>query len=345
MNKIISINLGGRAYQLEENGYNLLKDYLEKAAERLASDPDKTEIINDLEQAIAEKINRLLNAGKNVATDEEVEKIIKEMGPVESPEEQKNENKKDGEDKKPVKRLYRIYEGKMIAGVCTGLAAYFNIDVVVVRVVFILLTLLTQGAGIIAYIVLLVIVPIATTSEQMAAAHGEPKTAQEFINRAKEKMSEFSDKNDWKRKKKEIKDRIRLQKLEWSEKMEKMKWGGCCGNWKNSSSPYGLLIVAFIVLWIFGLVSIITSGAIFGMILPIAWPIWAVIIGWAFVFVIIISALSTPKCGNGGCLGGLASLGWLILSGYLIWHFIPVSHDFFLWFKDLAENIERSIKD
>jgi phage shock protein PspC (stress-responsive transcriptional regulator) len=345
MNKIISINLGGRAYQLEENGYVLLKEYLEKAAERLSSDPDKAEIITDLEQAIAEKINRLMNAGKNVATNQEVETIIKEMGPVESPGEEKEENKKDGEEKKPVKRLYRIYEGKMIAGVCTGLAAYFNIDVVVIRVVFILLTLLTQGAGIIAYIVLLVIVPIATTSEQVAAAHGEPKTAQEFINRAKEKMAEFSDKSEWKKKKKEIKDRIKLQRLEWREKMEKMNWGGCCGSWKNSPNPSGMFIMAFIILWIFGLISIITSGAIFGMMLPIAWPLWAVIIGWAFVFIIITSALSAPKCGNGGCLSALISLGWLTLACYLVWHFIPASHSFFLWFKDLTENIWQHIKD
>ena len=50
MNKVISIHLRGHAYQLEEPGYNRLRAYLDEAASRLASDPDRAEIIDDLEE-------------------------------------------------------------------------------------------------------------------------------------------------------------------------------------------------------------------------------------------------------------------------------------------------------
>ena len=56
------------------------------------------------------------------------------------------------------KKLYRIEDGKMLAGVCTGLAEYFSIDVTLVRLGWVLLTLL-GGCGILAYIIALIIMP------------------------------------------------------------------------------------------------------------------------------------------------------------------------------------------
>ncbi|MBI4294743.1 MAG: PspC domain-containing protein [Chloroflexi bacterium] len=57
------------------------------------------------------------------------------------------------------RRLYRSRSERIISGVCGGLGQYFNIDPVLVRVVFVLLAL-ANGIGIIAYIVLLIIVPM-----------------------------------------------------------------------------------------------------------------------------------------------------------------------------------------
>ncbi len=55
------------------------------------------------------------------------------------------------------KKLYRIKQGKMIAGVCNGLAAYFDIDVNVVRLGAIILG--CTGTGIVAYIAACILVP------------------------------------------------------------------------------------------------------------------------------------------------------------------------------------------
>src|SRR6187397_357071 len=61
MQKVVSISLNGIAYQLEEPGYNQLRAYLERAESRLKDNPDRTEVMNDLEQAIGEKCARSLS--------------------------------------------------------------------------------------------------------------------------------------------------------------------------------------------------------------------------------------------------------------------------------------------
>src|SRR4029453_2280827 len=84
MHKVITINLNGNAYQIEEAGYGALVGYLDGAQRQLRDNPDRMEIIADLEQAIADKCARFLSPQKSVVTSSEVDQIIKEMGPVEA---------------------------------------------------------------------------------------------------------------------------------------------------------------------------------------------------------------------------------------------------------------------
>ena len=56
------------------------------------------------------------------------------------------------------KKLYRIEEGKKIAGVCTGIAEYFKLDVSIIRLVWALL-ILCAGTGLLAYIACALIIP------------------------------------------------------------------------------------------------------------------------------------------------------------------------------------------
>ena len=79
----------------------------------------------------------------------------------------------------------------MWAGVCSGLGAYFGVDAVWVRVLFVLLTIFTGGVWILIYFAMCFIVPIAETAEERAAAHGAPFNASELINRVKKNSSEF----------------------------------------------------------------------------------------------------------------------------------------------------------
>ena len=84
MQKVISINLNGHAYQLEEGGYEALRAYLAAAERDLASNPDRAEIMADLEQAIADKCRAVLGPHKSVVTEAEVARIVAEMGPVDA---------------------------------------------------------------------------------------------------------------------------------------------------------------------------------------------------------------------------------------------------------------------
>jgi len=56
------------------------------------------------------------------------------------------------------KRLYRAREGRVVAGVCAGLAAYFGIDPTLVRLAFALLTVF-GGAGVLLYLCAWIVIP------------------------------------------------------------------------------------------------------------------------------------------------------------------------------------------
>src|SRR5580658_7976635 len=201
MRTVNSISLNGNAWQIEAEGCEALAAYLKSAETRLTADPDRDEILADLEQAIADKLARYVSAHKNVVTAAEMALVLKEIGPVEPVDTetpaQPGSSSHSSADAQPgaqaaaggaglgqpagPRHLFRIREGGMISGVCNGLAAYFGVDVTLVRVVFVVFGVFTGGVGVAVYLVMLIVVPVAVTSEQMAAAHGRPFSAEELI--------------------------------------------------------------------------------------------------------------------------------------------------------------------
>jgi phage shock protein PspC (stress-responsive transcriptional regulator) len=189
MRKVINVNLNGKAFQIEDLGYESLRRYLDQAEAQLAGNPDRQEILGDLEQAIADKCGAFLGMHKSVVSTAEVEQVLREMGPVESSVGESQDGR-PAIPAAPVRRLYRIAEKKLLAGVCTGLAAYFAVDVVFVRVIVVLLSLCT-GVVALAYLLLIFIVPRADSPTEVAAAHGLPFNARDVIDRAKKKVDAF----------------------------------------------------------------------------------------------------------------------------------------------------------
>ena len=82
------------------------------------------------------------------------------------------------------RRLYRLPGKGMVGGVCSGLAAYFGVDVVWVRLFYVVMTIIT-GVWFFVWLVQLCITPKAVTNEEVAAAHGQPFSAREFADRAR----------------------------------------------------------------------------------------------------------------------------------------------------------------
>jgi len=178
MRKVITIDLHGTAYQVDEAGYEALSRYLERAAARLGEDPDAAEILSDLEHAIGEKCQAALGAHKNVVSAEEVTAILVELGPIEGgaePEATPDEPA-PAAAAAATRRLYRLKDGgSKLGGVCNGLAAYLDVDVVLVRVAFIALAVLSGGLFAIVWFAMLFLVPIAATDEQKAEARAAIK--------------------------------------------------------------------------------------------------------------------------------------------------------------------------
>jgi len=309
MNTVIIVNLNGNAFHLEEPGFQSLRAYLERAQAQLKDNPDRTEIMADLEQAIADKCAHFLRPHKNVLTAAEINDVLKEMGPVQTDgdapggatagEQPQAGTRSAGS---APKRLYQIRQGAMLSGVCTGLAAYLNIDVTIVRIVFAVLTVLTGGLWILAYIVMMLVVPFANTGEEHAAAAGAPFNAQEVIDQAKKHYAEFKDSKEWRR-------HWRQQRREWRRRWrEGAYWWG--HNLQrnvhqfSTGAGYGghllgaTLLIPFIAvfnallfcLWIAAIVSLATTGAIFGWVVGPTIPLWASILILLFLY----SAISRP---------------------------------------------------
>ena len=200
MRKVTTINLNHNAYQIDEDGYEALRQYLENSERALAGNPDQAEIMADLEQAIADKIHLALGPYKTVVNAAEIERILKDMGPVvtggtetsgESPSNGGESGNGTGRVPPKPRRLYRVLEGQQWAGVCNGLAAFAGVDVTWVRVAFILLTVFSGGFWLLAYFILMFVMPIASTPEELSAAHGHPFNAQELVDRARKKHEDL----------------------------------------------------------------------------------------------------------------------------------------------------------
>lgn len=200
MNKTISINIGGIVFNIEENAYLNLYNYLQSIKNNFTEASEQEEIMNDIEARIAEIFQSKLHDSKQVITIKDVDAMIEIMGRPEDyvSEEFQNASEKNTKtetqsDSEPVqKRLFRDTENGLLGGVCSGLAHYFNLDVTIVRIIFILLTIL-GGSGILIYLVLLFVAPEArTTSDkmQMRGQHVNLETIKEHFLNLKNEIKE-----------------------------------------------------------------------------------------------------------------------------------------------------------
>lgn len=350
MNKVITINLNGNAYQLEDRGYDALRAYLDTAARRLEGNPDKDEIVADIEQAIADKFRALLSATKTVVVEKEVEDIIGQMGPVEdasgSPEDPRpgagssatgasdtfRSAASPGGPAATPRRLYKIREGAKVSGVCNGLAAYFNVDVAIVRIVFAFLVF-AWGSGLLLYLVMACVLPSASTPEEIAAAHGtHSATAQEFIRRAREGyyegMKTFGDKKarrEWKRR---FKNEMRGWKKDFQQQMHQGadSWRTHWQQWgPRSYSPFAALLHALLtILFVCALFSLATSHRLFGWWLPAGIPFWAgilIVVALYKFLVCPLKAMNYPAYGSPwgpfSCLVHICI--WIGVVWFVIW--------------------------
>jgi phage shock protein PspC (stress-responsive transcriptional regulator) len=361
MQKVISINLNGNAYQLEEPGYEALRAYLERADSRLRANPDCAEIMADLELAIAEKCGRYLGANKTVITTAEIDTIIAEMGPVETPEASAQAGASAGTENRPGtgtssssgaaapaagknerRRLYQIREGAMISGVCNGLAAFLDIDVTVVRLLFVIITFATFGAWILAYLLMAFFIPYADTPEDRAAAFGLGLKAEELLGHNLQRASAHA-RREWRR---TWRRQQRASRRDWGEQWHR-NWGR---QWQehvaqqappappampplNATAHFltgiSLPIVAVVsaavfVAWILVVISAVLTGTIFGWPLPEGLPLWGSLLILFAIYIAFTSPLRAARHAHlaWGPLSPWASISgvfWVGFTGLFFW--------------------------
>ncbi|MDG2109535.1 MAG: PspC domain-containing protein [Schleiferiaceae bacterium] len=172
MNKTININLAGIIFHLDEVAFEKFKNYLSNVKTALGKEESGEEIIADIEARIAEIFNlRMKENSSQVVELSDIEFIIETLGQPEAFVDE-SENEEPMSSSKKTRRFFRNPDEKLIGGVCSGIGAYFDIDPVWIRVLFLVLLFFT-GIGFITYVILWAAIPEAKTTAQKLQMRGE----------------------------------------------------------------------------------------------------------------------------------------------------------------------------
>ncbi len=322
MRTVIAVSLNGRAYQLEDDAHAALARYLTDAERALDGNPDRQEILADLEQAIADKCARLLTVHKTVLTGQEIERVIGQMGPVDGggeaqaalPGQSRGDESSAAEALTGAapRRLYQIREGALLSGVCKGIAVYFDVDVTLVRVLFVLAAILTGGFAIVVYLTMMLIVPEANTPEELAAAGGLPFNAHTLVEQWKRKAGRFADAAahaarmdgspaERTRRRAEWRRARRQWRHEWRARRQRAHRRGAARTSLEPPVPpplaallaglgwavLGILIGLITLVWLLALLSLLATGRVLGWSVGHL-PLWADVIALIVLYQLVL---------------------------------------------------------
>lgn len=298
MKKTLTVNLGGTVFNIDDDAYRLLDNYLSNLKLHFRKEAGADEIVDDIERRISELFAENLSSGAQVITITEVEAVIARMGRPEEMESEPgdagetadagsansagggygagawNDNGSEGTIRR---RFYRNPDDKMLGGVVGGLAAYLNWDVTLLRLLLALILICGVGTLIPVYIVCWLIIPEAKTAAEKLNMRGEAvtlenigKTVTDGFERATEGVNAYMHSE---------KPRSLLQKLGdalvmivgWVLKAGLVVFAIVC-------SPFLFVLgVAFVALLFAAVVAMIGGGAAIIALFPIAadW-VWSV---------------------------------------------------------------------
>ena len=231
MKKNIQINLCGRLYQIDEDAYELLSHYTETLRNYFMKQEGGSEIADDIEQRIAELFDELMGNGTQAITIENVQSIISQIGDLKDitegdEQDAKEKNSTNQQTQKAThlhemlnkKKYYRDTFHSVFFGVLSGAAHYFGTGANTLRWLFVLLCI---GWGIfvtvvsavfwgpfffifipvalvpeIAYFILGLCIPAASTPEESLKMKGVPVTPENLTSEVKQQNMPYTKKND-----------------------------------------------------------------------------------------------------------------------------------------------------
>ena len=217
MKKNININLCGRLFDIDEDAYELLKNYMDTLHNYFKGQIGGDEIADDIEQRIAELLDELKANGIVAINIDHIKNVINRIG---QPEQMDNNEEKDHEEQAESasfvdeeykerkgmdaireffrnKRFYRNPKDKMLAGVISGFASTFEIDVTILRLLVVAFAIFVGAFPfpflgfvsfralflfIITYCIFAAIMPEAETPEQQLKMQGKPVNMSNLAN-------------------------------------------------------------------------------------------------------------------------------------------------------------------
>ncbi len=213
MKRTIKININSLVFHIDEDAYEKLANYLERLKERFSGTDGETEIITDIEFRIAEIFQTKISEEKEVIGLGDVEGVIGVLG---EPEEIDGSEGEDDQDFEPSasrepryrearKRIYRDPDNKYIGGVCGGLGEYFRVDPLIIRVIFVVFSLV-YGVGFLVYLLLWIAVPEARTRSEKLEMKGEninvhniEKSIRKEYEQVKTKFGDYKESGEYRR--------------------------------------------------------------------------------------------------------------------------------------------------
>lgn len=154
MKKTLNVNIGSVAFVIDEDAYWMLKNYLDDVRSRFDVD-ERAEVMNDVEMRIADIFTETIASPRQVINVDHVRRAIAIIGKADDFGEKRGGYTRPQAD---LKKLRRSRHDRVLGGVCGGIAQYFGIDVVAVRIIMVVL-LLVGSFGFWLYLILWLVVP------------------------------------------------------------------------------------------------------------------------------------------------------------------------------------------
>ncbi len=187
MNNIVNIRMGHYVLAADEDAAQELSKYTEALKKRYANEEGAAEIVTDIEERIGELLQQKQTiSNRNFTILKDVAAVLLQMGPIEGDEATENSASSPSQkfNERPAKRLFRDTENSLLGGVSSGFASYFNIDPVVVRLLWVV-SVFIFGFGVPLYIVLWIIVPEAKTTAEKLMMKGQTPNLQNIEENVK----------------------------------------------------------------------------------------------------------------------------------------------------------------
>ena len=197
MNKTITVNISGLVFNIEEEAYRVLTDYLNAVRTSLDDSATAREVMDDVEARIAELFQSRLDEQKQVIVMADVEEVIGIMGEPKDYRIGADDEDFEGAEgasgsRQRRRRIFRNPDDQIIGGVCGGLAAYFNVDTLWIRLIWILL-FIVGGTGLLLYLILWAIIPEARTTAEKLEMTGEEINVENIKKRVHEEKENLND--------------------------------------------------------------------------------------------------------------------------------------------------------